>query len=127
MALPAGRKGVLASELTPDGRIKGGGGGGGGSTLYRHKILIKTGSMETGYEIINNSETPFTRATFLEYYRNIGSETMLFHHIQVISSTLWIYVIDCTAGIESPVKVFLSDGTVSSSGIQTFNDTVTAL
>lgn len=53
MALPAGRKGVLASELTPDGKIKGGGGGGGGyvlpvatsSTLGGVKPVTKTAAM----------------------------------------------------------------------------------
>lgn len=159
MALPAGRKGVLASELTPEGKIKDSGGGyvlptasaetlggikvgtglsisngvlsasgGGGSTLYRHKIKIMSGSKNVGYEIINDSATQFTKATFLEHYRNIGSHTMLFHHAEASSSKLTIYVVDCsTTDTYQSVKILSSDGSATSTGMQDFTDTVTTL
>lgn len=192
MALPAGRKGVLASELTPEGKIRGGGGGGyvlpvagaetlggvkvgtglsitdagvlnangyelptasadtlggvkvgtglsiedgvlsasggGGSTLYLHKIKIMTGSKNEGYEIINDSATPFTKETFLAHYKSIGSHTMLFHHAEASSSKLTIYVIDCsTNDVYQSVKLLSSDGTATSTGMQDFTDTVTTL
>ncbi len=116
MALPAGRKGVLASELTPDGKIK----GGGGSTLYLHRCNVQVASVQNIYDIVSNSSVPFTEETFYEY---IGT-TSIFHHIVSANNQMFIYVIE---GVNSNVKKYEVGALPSTTRIQVFTDTVTTL
>lgn len=76
------------SLVNMEDAMSGGGGGGGGGSIYNHNVLVANGDKKVSFNLVKNSETPYTLDELWDISYNGGDAFELYGAFAYASSAL---------------------------------------